>query len=174
VETVLDIGCGIRPQEIVDARVHICCEPCQDYMDRLIIETGADPRYVYLQCDVDCAAGIFPARSVDTVFLVDVIEHIEKTRALELLRMLRSVPRRQLVVFTPLGFMAQHFDEGHADQWGMRGGAWQEHRSGWAPEDFPASEGWQVLATRVFHTRDAHGEPLDQPCGALWAICRVR
>ncbi len=29
---VLDIGCGIRPQEFFKPEVHICCEPCDEYV----------------------------------------------------------------------------------------------------------------------------------------------
>ena len=171
--TVLDIGCGIRPQELLRADIHICCEPCQEYMDRLIVETQAESRHVYLLCDLDAAIGLFPPRSVDTVFLVDVIEHIDKGHGKAHLRRLQAIPRRQLVVFTPLGFMPQHFGEDAADHWGMTGKRWQEHRSGWTPEDFPASEGWQVVAAREFHTHDVHGTRLDPPCGAFWAVHTV-
>jgi len=31
VDTVLDIGCGIRPQEYVVPKTHICCDPFQRY-----------------------------------------------------------------------------------------------------------------------------------------------
>lgn len=171
---VLDIGCGIRPQPFVEAAVHICCEPFDEYMHRLMVETAAEKKYVYLQCDLQNAVNIFPSFSVDSVFLIDVIEHIEREVALECLRKITRIPKYQVIVFTPLGFMPQENLSGHCDRWGMGGGAWQEHKSAWQPEDFPAKEGWEVIACRDFHRRDAHGEKLDPPIGAMYAIKNFR
>jgi hypothetical protein len=52
----------------------------------------------------------------------------------------------------------------------MNGGHWQDHRSGWEPADFPSGEGWEIVACRDFHQRDAYGDKLSQPIGAMWAI----
>jgi hypothetical protein len=52
--------------------------------------------------------------------------------------------------------------------WGLGGGSWQEHKSGWLPEDF--REGWQVLASKDFHLVDNLGKVLPEPYGALFAI----
>lgn len=168
--TVLDIGCGIRPQPFVDAAIHICCEPCEDYMHRLMVESSHEPKYVYLACDLARATGMFPPGSVDSVFLVDVLEHIDKEAALKSLRNVVCMARSQVMVFTPVGFMPQQVAlDGH-DPWGMAGGAWQEHRSSWQPEDFPAKDGWEVIACKDFHRTDAYGKPLEHPIGAMWAI----
>ncbi|OJI07232.1 MAG: hypothetical protein COX02_01850 [Candidatus Vogelbacteria bacterium CG22_combo_CG10-13_8_21_14_all_37_9] len=32
---VLDIGCGINPQQMIIPEVNICCEPFQEYLDHL-------------------------------------------------------------------------------------------------------------------------------------------
>ena len=37
-----DIGCAFRPQQYVQAKTHICCEPFHEYMHRLMIETAGD------------------------------------------------------------------------------------------------------------------------------------
>lgn len=166
---VLDIGCGIQPQRYVLPQVHICCEPFSQYIEVLQekIRHENDRTYVVLNSTWSDAVNLFPAKSVDTVFLNDVIEHLEKDEALALLAATERIARRQMAVFTPLGFMPQQHPDGK-DAWGLDGGSWQEHKSGWQPEDFDAS--WDIYASKVFHLTDSMGTVLDQPFGALWAI----
>jgi len=58
-----------------------------------------------------------------------VIEHLDKTEAEILLKQTEKIARVQIAIFTPLGFMPQHHDNGK-DAWGMNDATWQEHRSG--------------------------------------------
>jgi len=172
VEVVLDIGCGIMPQNYIKPRVHICCEPYSEYVDHLQQKIAAlDPRdrsYVVLNMGWQDAVRHFPAKSVDTVFLVDVIEHLEKSEGQRLLAATEEIARSQVVVFTPLGFMPQHHDDGK-DAWGLSGADWQEHKSGWMPEDF-SGDLWQIFGAKEFHLFDSSSNPLEQPFGAFWAI----
>ena len=169
---LLDIGCAFRPQQFLVPKVHICCEPFHEYMDRLMVETGGDDRFVYLRCNLEETCAAFPERSVDTAFMGDVIEHIDREVSKRCLKKLQSIVKKQIILFTPIGFMAQDPNETNAeiDQWGMHGVEWQKHRSGWTPEDFPESEGWLVFACKDFHQDDGYGRPLEQPFGAMWAI----
>lgn len=173
VRTVLDIGCGIRPQQMLKPLIHICCEPFSQYVDKLLNDCAGvhDRNYVILNAGWREAVELFPQQSVDTVFLIDVVEHLEKDEALELLHRTQALARRQVVIFTPLGFMPQVHDNGK-DAWGMDGVAWQEHRSGWLPEDFDAS--WEVIVAEEFHTVDSLLRKLETPYGALWAIWTCR
>lgn len=168
-QIVLDIGCGIRPQRLIRPEVHICCEPFMQYVECLqkLVRQEPDRNFVILNATWDQAVQIFPPKSVDTVILNDVIEHLEKEDAKRLLKATESLTRRQIAVFTPLGFMPQHHPDGK-DAWGLDGGLWQEHRSGWQPEDFDGS--WEVFVTKVFHLTDSMGNVLESPFGALWAI----
>jgi hypothetical protein len=170
--TLLDIGCAFRPQKILVPKIHICCEPFHEYMDRLIAETAGDSHFVYLQLNIEQTCDAFPDRSVDTAFLGDVIEHIDRDISARCLTKLKSIVRRQIILFTPIGFMPQDPSEGNADidQWGMHGVEWQKHRSGWTPDDFPESDGWLVIACRDFHQDDGYGRALEEPFGAMWAI----
>jgi hypothetical protein len=108
-----------------------------------------------------------PPKSVDTIFLLDVIEHVEKEEGLQLLRETEKIARQQIVLFTPLGFMPQEQLDGE-DAWNLNGGAWQEHKSGWLPEDF--DDTWMIYACKDFHKVDSKGNLLDKPFGAFWAI----
>ena len=172
VQTLLDIGCAFRPQQRFRAQIHLCCEPYHEYMDRLMVETASDSRYVYLQLDLKQVCDTFPCRSVDSAYLCDVIEHVDRDIADACLEKLRNIVRKQIILFTPLGYMPQDPSEAASgtDPWGMGGTHWQKHRSGWTPDDFPASEGWTVIACKDFHQEDGYGRPLEEPFGAMWAI----
>ena len=101
-----------------------------------------------------------------------LIEHIDRTVAEDCLKGLKKIARKQIVSFTPIGFMPQDPNEAtsETDQWGMKGVEWQKHLSGWVPEDFPAADGWSVIASKNFHQVDGYDRPLDKPFGAMWAI----
>lgn len=172
VDVVLDIGCGIMPQKYVRPLVHICCEPFEQYVEVLQnkIKEEYDRTYVIINGGWADAVRLFPPKSVDTVFLVDVIEHLEKGEALELLKATEGLARKQIALFTPIGFLPQHHPDGK-DAWGLDGGEWQEHKSGWQPEDFDAT--WEIYASKEFHDTDSLGRSFEVPFGALWAIKTV-
>ena len=169
-DVVLDVGCAFRPQHLVEARIHICCEPFQEYMDRLLVETVGEAKYVYLNADLTVASQLLPDASVDSVFMTDVIEHIDRNVGLQGLERLKKIARNQIVLFTPLGFMDQNPGDDGVDPWGMGGMEFQKHRSGWTPDDFPASAGWTVIACKDFHQVDGYERKIDEPFGAFWAI----
>lgn len=61
------------------------------------------------------------------------------------------------------------YDESHPrDRWGMEGGYWQTHRSGWFLQDF--GEGWDTVCCENYHFVDQTGHLLEKPFGAIWAF----
>lgn len=161
--TVLDIGPGIRPQTLVECRHHVCVEPFDQYVRIMLAE---NPGLVVLGCTWAEMLDLLPPASVDTVVLMDVIEHLPKDEGRALLSATVLAARSQVVVQTPLGFMAQGADESK-DAWDLDGIDWQVHRSGWTPDDFP---GWSIISCDEFHTTDAYGRALETPHGAFFAI----
>jgi hypothetical protein len=171
-DVLLDIGCGIMPQTYLAPSVHICVEPFQEYVDVLKQKTehAADRSYLILKNTWDEALTSLPAKSVDTVILADVIEHLEKEVALALLKKTEAVARQQILIFTPLGFLPQAHPDG-IDAWGLGGGAWQEHKSGWTPDDFGAE--WEFIGARQYYFQDNLGRHFEEPFGAFWAIKKM-
>ncbi|MBV5340875.1 MAG: glycosyltransferase [Deltaproteobacteria bacterium] len=169
VDVVLDIGCGIRPQNFIIPQVHICCEPFEQYINILKTNVRDDTSRVYsfVNADWEKALELFPEKSVDTVFLVDIIEHLPKEKSLKLLKDTERIARTQIAVFTTLGFIPQHHPDGK-DAWGLDGAEWQEHKSGWEPEDFGGE--WDIVVSPDFHQYDNMGKKYDVPHGAIWAI----
>jgi len=170
VEVVLDLGPGICPQPFVKKPyVHICVDAHRPYLERIKRDVGDDPKYVFINAPWDQVIGMFPDKSVDTVFALDFIEHLEKEDGLRMLREAERVARRQIVVYTPHGFFPQTYDDPEKeDRWGMDGGYWQTHRSGWETEDF--GEQWEFVISPDYITLDEHNHEMEQPMGAIWAI----
>lgn len=137
---VLDVGAGIRPQTLIKAKRHVCVEPYIEYAEWLR-ENG----YEVLQ---STALDVLRKMSdLDTVIMLDVIEHMQKEEGLEVIRLCKE-KAKQIVIFTPLGFCKQSYEEGDKDAWGMKGIEWQTHHSGWLPSEFP---GWIIYKDENFH-----------------------
>ena len=169
VDIVLDLGPGIRPQPFLTRLVHICVDAHRPYLERLQRDSSGDPRYVLINGSWDRVIGMLPDKSVDTVFALDFIEHLEKQDGLRMLAEAERVARRQIVVHTPHGFFPQSYDDPHKpDRWGMDGGYWQTHRSGWTPEDF--GDGWDIVICPDWIELDENNQRMDHPMGALWAV----
>jgi hypothetical protein len=150
---VLDIGCGIRPQKYISPKVHICWEPFAPYLEHLqtVLTGTTSPQYIYVKAGWAEAVEMLPPQSIDTIFLLDVVEHLDKAQGLQLLELTKPIARQQIVIYTPLGFLPQHSPNGK-DVWGFNGGAWQEHKSGWLPEDFDTN--WDVYVAQKYHLRN--------------------
>ncbi|MGD0817567.1 MAG: class I SAM-dependent methyltransferase [Methanomassiliicoccales archaeon] len=171
--TVLDIGCGIRPQDFFEPDIHICLDPHEEYLNHLAKNlTNEKKRHVMtIKGDWALAPKIFPSRSVDSLFLLDIIEHVDKEQAIQFLKECEDLVREQIVIFTPLGFLPQELEESGLDGWGLHGGEWQVHRSGWMPEDF--GDQWDFLVCDDFHKVDGQGNRLDHPYGAFFAFLNL-
>lgn len=173
VNIVLDIGCGIRPQTLANTFIHICVDAHKQYLDilkkRIRESKGVKGtlKFLFYNKTVDNVILDFPKKSVDTVFLLDVIEHLDKLKGLELIRSFDQIARHQIIIFTPLGFVSQEHPDGK-DAWGLDGGKWQEHKSGWFPEDF--DDTWEFIVCRDFHSTDNLGAKHETPVGAFFAI----
>ncbi|HEV2178337.1 MAG TPA: hypothetical protein VGU20_31070 [Stellaceae bacterium] len=134
VDTVLDIGAGLRPMGWYKPKRHICVEPHPPYAERL----KAAGYEVWCETAASAVGTIksWGPGSINAIYLLDVIEHMPRAEGEALLKVLPWLEAKQIVVFTPTGFMAQEHDA-----WGLGGEHWQKHRSGWTPEDFA---GWRI------------------------------
>lgn len=166
---VLDIGCGIRPQRFVVPDVAICVEPHREYIDYLKKSIDS-ANILIIPLGALEALGSLPDRSVDSIFMVDVIEHMPKSIGLKVLSECLRVARAQVIVFTPLGYMPQSVHADELDGWGLNGGVYQDHKSGWYIEDFP---GWDIVACNNLHSVDHRGAPIDPPYGGFYAIKNI-
>lgn len=128
-ERILDIGAGLRPMPWYKPAAHVCAEPHGPYADRL---TAAG--YDTWRVTASQALRLAGQCEFDVIYLLDVIEHMTREDGEKVLKLAQAREPKQIVVFTPIGFLPQE-----GDAWGLGGEEWQRHRSGWTQADFP---GW--------------------------------
>lgn len=149
-EIVIDIGCGIRPETFFEPSVHICIEPFDQYRKVIKPYFPNNSNVIFIKTDALNGIKGFDDDSVDTVFVMDVIEHLTKKDGLKLIKEADRVARKQVVIFTPLGFYPMFYKKtGDKDAWGLGGTDVQEHQSGWMPKDFDKT--WDFYICKDCH-----------------------
>jgi hypothetical protein len=131
VESVMDIGAGLRPVGWYKPARHICVDPHPPYVAKL-----ADAGYTVYRMTAREALTSRIIERVDAIYLLDVIEHMTREEGEDAVWEAVAYGAKQVVISTPNGFLAQE-----GDAWGLGGEEWQKHRSGWTPTDFP---GWEI------------------------------
>ena len=173
--TVLDVGCGVGA-----TLTRFCC-PIKIGIDvhRPYLEnTKSGEPFIKLNFSAEHLSELFLPNSIDSVTLIDVIEHFEKEVAVNVLSQVEEIAAKRVIIFTPRGF----FNQIEVDHYGLGGESYQRHRSGWEVEDFQKL-GYNVVIFSKFHDQtnsafvDAYGkdaEPIDallawKDCGLLGA-----
>jgi 2-polyprenyl-3-methyl-5-hydroxy-6-metoxy-1,4-benzoquinol methylase len=134
-DSLLDVGCGLcSPVKSLSPR------PC-----RLVGVDGFAPAVEqsntrgihdeYHIIDVMEITRVFAPRSFDCVLAGDIIEHLHKPDALELLKRMESLARRKVIVATPNGFVSQDAEYGNP---------LQIHLSGWTSKEM-SLYGYRVI-----------------------------
>jgi hypothetical protein len=164
---LLEIGPGIRPMVLqFPPHLRVLVEPSTAYCRVLSRILGPRENTVVVNQDALTFLKSIPDDSFDALVLTDVIEHLEKDEGLLLIREVERVSSSIVGIFTPLGFMPQHFSS-KQDTWGFEEADLQTHRSGWLPNDFGIN--WKFhIATR------AHISDSGEEFGAMWAIYEKR
>ena len=170
-EVIADIGCGLAPINYFRPALHFMIDPWHEYTDILSYRHADDKSIMVLRSGALEALRTFGDNSVDSIFLLDVIEHMEKNEGLEVIKECERVARQQIVLFTPLGFMSQEMENEDKDGWGLSGVAVQTHKSGWLPEDFSAD--WLFYICETFHKTDHNYKQLEKPHGAFFAVKNI-
>jgi hypothetical protein len=141
--TVLDVGCGVGV-----TLKEFCC-PIKIGVDahRPYLENAKfGEQFIKINFMAERLNEIFLANSMDSVTLIDVIEHFEKEVAFHVLRQVEEIAAKRVIVFTPRGF----FQQVEVDHYGLGGESFQRHRSGWEVEDFQKL-GYNVVIFSKFH-----------------------
>ena len=121
---VLDLGCGILGP-FAGKRVgktHLCVDGYPPYLNAL---AGTGPTMYGLLPGI---TGNFLPNSYDIVLLLDVIEHLDKHMALNVIDAVRHIARREVIIFTPQGYE----EGGCIDAWGLGENHLQRHRCGFS------------------------------------------
>jgi len=135
----LDIGTGKKNIAYnligrIRAKHRLCCEANEEKVSLMA-------RYKPVFCGDALTLGAFVKEKLfDLVTALDVIEHLEKRDGFKLLELIDSLCCGAAVVFTPFGELFM----------GNKGVKWEEHLSGWWPEDFE-KYGYDCTVLKDFH-----------------------
>lgn len=141
--TVLDVGCGVgETLKAFPCPIKIGVDAHRPYLEQA--KYGED--YIRLNFTAERLSELFLPKSLDSVTLIDVIEHFEKEVAWEVLRQAEAIAAKKVIVFTPRGF----FQQMEVDHYGLGGESFQRHRSGWEVEDFQ-NLAYNVVIFSKFH-----------------------
>lgn len=145
VRTLLDLGPGIRPQEVLEVEPggYLGIDAHEPY----VLE--ARRLFPDLRFEVFAFTDGLPFGDgqFEIVWVSDLIEHLPKQHGRLLIEEARRVSSRSAAFRSPLGFVRQDPGPDGLDDWGMHGGDWQRHVSGWTPDDFGSVDGSWVIDT---------------------------
>lgn len=146
-ETIADIGCGkggviefLRRRgldsTIVGGDIYksylLICKKKKLYSDCILYDARCLP---------------FKEESFDLVMMIGVIEHLKKEDGLALLTQLDKLAKKQIVVFTTVEYLPQEK---------FNGNVYQEHLSGWHPEEF-RKRGYRVYGVSRYPVFEGSG-----------------
>ncbi|ODA39534.1 class I SAM-dependent methyltransferase [Desulfosporosinus sp. BG] len=141
--TVLDVGCGVGSTlKEIRCPIKIGVDAHRPYLEN----AKYGERFIKLNFTAERISELFLPNSLDSVTLIDVIEHLEKGVALDVLRQVEAIAVKKVIVFTPRGF----FKQLDIDHYGLGGESYQRHRSGWEVDDFQ-NIGYNVSVFSKFH-----------------------
>ena len=133
-DPLLDVGCGnSSPVRYLPERIYkIGVDAYYECIDN---SRSANLHHEYLQTDVLNIGQHFKEKTIDCVLASDLIEHLEKDRGIELLQVMETIAKKQVIIFTPNGY----FPQGSHDN-----NPWQIHRSGWFVDEM-RGRGYSVI-----------------------------
>ena len=135
-DTILDLGVGpdSPAQNLPNRRTGVdVYQPHLDRAQNLAAKVLHDLRIMPLP---------FPPKSFGVVLMLDVLEHLEDRDAINLLKEAERIAEKQVIIYTPLGFVAQE-----RDIYGLGGDFWMKHRCGFHPKCF-RNRDYGVILTR--------------------------
>lgn len=138
-KSVLDVGCGARsPIGKIPKTFHAI--GFDVFEESVAVSKKIHIHDDYILGDVRKVNALVPAKSVDAVIALDLIEHLTKKEGEQLLSAMERIAKRKVIVMTPNGFYPQEPYEKNP---------YQVHKSGWTTQDF-RSRGYNVLGIRGF------------------------
>ena len=150
IDTMLVLGGGKLRYELLIPTKHILNI---DWCDYLLQEAKEKENVMVLKYDIENICSILADKSFDVVVMFDFIEHLEKDKALELLKKLEAKVKKQIILFTPI-----QNDLGYTQEEVLRLQAERKennsplgyHLSLWTPEEFE-SLGYEGEYNPTYH-----------------------
>ena len=155
---VADLGAGRRDNPVslqvreIQCKHLISVEAFEPYLELLLRRSPIAGTHDVVHANL--INSNYKLRSCDLVLLLDVIEHLGKEEALELLDYLKTIAKC-IVIFTPVGDTIGYTN-------GDMGNPLQEHKSAWTADEFEEMA-FEVTVYEKFHVHLGD-------IGAMWAI----
>lgn len=123
----------------------------------------------------------FKPKSYDIVLLIDVLEHFKKPDGKKVLVQVEKIARRQIVIWTPVGWYPQDYDcvdePWKADDklYPKHKNIYQQHLSAWYPKDLE-KKGYICTVLKNYHpdirsvSRELKNHPTPILASQMWAI----
>jgi len=148
-DTVLDLGCGI-----MGAITTLKCKSILgvDIWDKYLDHIKHDCPTIKLDMS---ELDRFMAKSYDVVLCLDVIEHLPKELALQVLDDIKRICRKKAIIYTPIQFKIN--DQPEEGAWGMGECHYQDHKCLISRADLvkrkykvknPMEDGWYAIYTK--------------------------
>lgn len=125
-DRILDVGCGIM--DAVGGALgprHMGIDGFRPYLEHCKRDA------LVMQGELPDVLLPFIDKSWDVLLLLDVVEHLEKHKALQLIGQAERLAVKRVIIFTPLGYRLQS----PFDCWGLGYNGLQEHLCGFEKEE---------------------------------------
>jgi len=168
-DSVLDVACGLSlKSKFVEAEVRVGLDLHQPYLEAAR-KQNPDVSWTPIVGDATKLRDLFLPNSFDLVLLLDIVEHVEKERALDMIARAEEIARVAVVIETPRGLLPQNLDILGFGQHDL-----QTHRCGFEKDELE-SLGYDVLARdyKLAPVRRHTDGPIATECQLLDAIKRV-
>lgn len=134
--SILDVGCGLAlKSKFLPAQIRVGVDIYEEYFKHIESEVP----YVVVKYDVRKLHEIFMPKSFDIVIGCDIIEHLEKEEALDMIKQCEAIAKMANIIEAPKGFIPQDIDI-----LGYGGHDVQTHRCGFEAGELEAL-GYKVL-----------------------------
>lgn len=168
-KSLLDAGCGPgRPGEIIKRHRNICTVGADIFLPYLKNCQQKQSHDAVVQCDIKFLP--FRSKSFDAVLCKEVIEHLGRQEADELIRQLEQIARRQVIITTPVGMepeevMPEDVYQGHTPN----NNPFERHRSAMKPKEL-RKLGYTVRGVGIYNAYGEHGLIRRFPRYLRWAL----
>lgn len=146
-DNILDLGCGTAQHTLHLWKRCVYVDAYGPYLKEILKQKPwAHVLMVELPIYLEI---VVPGTKWDVVLALDVVEHLERKAAEEMVGLMEDLARKKVVILTPVGFLQQ------ADglDWGKGNPKWQKHRCGFKREYFE-KRGYEI---KTFPGDDQHG-----------------
>lgn len=158
-DSVLDVGCGAH-SPLAHVQKTFYSEGIDIFKKSIQESKRLHIHDAYRQGNILHITKWYSPKSFDAVVALDVVEHIEKKEALQLIKKMETIARKKIIIMTPNGFHDQHIYDNNP---------YQRHRSGWTVDEF-TSRHFVVRGLRGFKTIRGEYASIKLKPWLLWAL----